>query len=125
MRLNSRIRLFAGLLAMAAAALLSSPGVRVAVAGENESSQVERFLVQNPAPATAGPTCDAQKPVRSHEASIQNALAQARAQLAAMPPQGTYLEGHRGVMMLNNRGFNYAGGETFPFAPGALPKPPQ
>lgn len=129
MRVHPRIRLMAGLLVMAGAALLSTPGVRVATADENATSdptQIERFAAEtSTAPAARAPSCDAASGGGSPEVAVQQAIAQMRARIAAMPAPAYDPVRQQDIVVLNNRGFNYAGGQPFPFGPGTLPKPPQ
>lgn len=129
MRVHPRIRLMAGLLVMAGAALLSTPGVRVATANENAKSdptQVERFLAEtSKAPAARAPSCDAARGGGSPEVAEQQAIAQMRARIVALSPPAYDPARQQDIVVLNNRGYNYAGGQPFAFGPGTLPKPPQ
>jgi hypothetical protein len=112
MRVHPRVRLMAGIFAMAGAVLLSAPGVRVAAAGENAkaSAPIEKASSETPKPADAL-ACD--------PASGEAAETPATASTTFDPVR------QQDIVVLNNRGYNYAGGQPFSIGSEARPQPQQ
>ena len=112
---------------MASAALLSAPGVRVAVADESASARVEQLFATTDALTSGARSCsaDPRSAERVQEASIQQARAQMRSRIAATRAASLDPGRHREIVVLNNRGFNYQSGEPFAAPSGAVPKPPE
>jgi hypothetical protein len=111
----SRAGVAAGWLALGISLLLASPGVRTARAEDpGEFERFVRFTGEGAAPdaaaAVAGEACQARSGVESRRAAIAwMREAQLRA-AAQMRPGTPGVDLGNGVVLLNNRGYNYGPG---------------
>ncbi|MCG8588267.1 MAG: hypothetical protein MJE66_03175 [Proteobacteria bacterium] len=106
-----------GLLALGWVLALTGPGVKLARA-DGDPAEFDRFLahVDQPAQAAApvaripvaaaSASCDATRQA-SHQVTLQQAMLQMRQRIAALQAEAAKDPEKRGVVMLNNRGYNY------------------